>query len=132
MISGIGIDICSISRMEKAIESNHFINRIFHENEIKYVGNTSKRKAAASYAVAFAAREAFCKASGIPMYDIAFGHGVWVERSASGAPMLALSDKTQALMTNIHPCGYSCFVTLSHEGDSAVACVVIERRAELQ
>ncbi|MBQ7069196.1 MAG: 4'-phosphopantetheinyl transferase superfamily protein, partial [Synergistaceae bacterium] len=66
MILGIGVDLCSISRIEKAIESEHFVTRIFSPEEIEYSNKKGKRRCE-SFAASFAAREAFCKASGISL-----------------------------------------------------------------
>ena len=36
-IIGIGTDMCAVSRMEKAIKSQHFYERVFFENERAYL-----------------------------------------------------------------------------------------------
>lgn len=121
MIIGIGVDVCSISRIERAMRSEHFTRRIFTDDEIKYAAR--KARPAASFAVAFAAREAFCKASGIPMYEVVFGRGVSLLRNENGRPSLKISDDVKAKLPQdaVH------FLSVSHEGDIAVAYVVSER-----
>jgi holo-[acyl-carrier protein] synthase len=122
MIFGIGLDICSISRMERAIKCDRFVNRIFHKSEIEY--SRTKARAAASYAVAFAAREAFCKAVSISMYEVVFSHGIWIERDYNGKPTIILSEKTKKRLS---PQGELAFhISLSHEGDIAAAYVIAE------
>jgi holo-[acyl-carrier protein] synthase len=123
MILGIGIDICRISRMDNAIKSSHFVNRIFHKSEIEYAKTKSKQ--AASFAVAFAAREAFCKAASISMYEVAFCHGVWLERDENGKPYIALSEKIKNKLS--HEGELFIHISLSHEGDIAAAYVIIEK-----
>ena len=62
MIRGIGIDVCDISRMRKAVSREGFCKRVFSEEEITYA--ESNADPAAHYAAAFAAREALSKATG--------------------------------------------------------------------
>ena len=123
MILGIGLDICSISRMERAIKCDHFVNRIFHKSEIEHA--KKKANSAASYAVAFAAREAFCKAASISMYEVIFCHGVWIERDKDGKPVIMLSEKIQKKLS--HEGELSLHISLSHERDIAAAYVIIEK-----
>ena len=61
MIRGIGIDICDISRMRKAVSREGFCRRVFSEGERAYAeqsgpGGTLRR--------GLAAREALSKATG--------------------------------------------------------------------
>ena len=120
MIIGLGIDLCSISRMEKAIGSKHFRERIFHTSEIEY--SYSKASPAHHFAASFATREAFSKASSISMYFVAF-QGVWVERSITG-PILQMRNDIKARLSSEQNSRF--FLSLSHDGDYAVAVVVIE------
>ncbi|MCL2146579.1 MAG: holo-ACP synthase [Synergistaceae bacterium] len=123
MILGIGLDICSISRMKRAIKCDRFVNRIFHKAEIEYA--EAKAKAAASYAVAFAAREAFCKAASISMYEVVFSQDIWIERDENGKPVIMLSEKIKNKLSHR---GELCFhISLSHEGDIAQAFVIMEK-----
>lgn len=60
---GIGCDIIEIARLAKAIENEHFVERVYTEQEISYCHNRGKQ-AAASFAARFAAKEAVLKAFG--------------------------------------------------------------------
>jgi len=123
MITGLGIDLCKISRMMKAARSGHFVRRIFHPEEITYAdGKGSERARAASLAVAFAAREAFSKASGISMYKLAFSQSVYLSRQV-GKPYLTVSRDLDAGFADGKK---RAWVSLSHDGDYAAAVVVIE------
>lgn len=119
MIAGIGVDICSISRMKRAIESEHFLTRVFHPREREYA--FTKASPERHFASSFAAREAFSKAASLSMYSVAF-QGAWVERTDSG-PILRVCDVLSLLLPsaqrNIH-------LSLSHDGDFAVAMVILE------
>jgi hydroxyethylthiazole kinase-like uncharacterized protein yjeF len=120
VIVGLGIDLCSVARMKRAIQSDHFVERVFHPSEIKYA--FSKAAPAVHLAGSFAAREAFCKASSVTMYSAAFG-GVWVERTDS-APLLKINDKVSSIIPP-HKQGVP-HLSITHDGDYAVAVVVIE------
>lgn len=60
---GIGCDIIEIARLAKAIENEHFVDRIYTELEKEYCRSRGKQ-AAASFAARFAAKEAVLKAFG--------------------------------------------------------------------
>lgn len=125
MIVGLGIDLCSISRIERLLESVHFRERIFREEELRYA--FSKKRPARHLAASFAAREAFSKASSVSMYSVAF-QGVWIERTESG-PVLRLSERVQSLLDGEKRGRIS--LSISHDGDFAVAVVVIEALDEI-
>ena len=63
MIKGTGVDIIEISRIEKSLTNEKFIERIFTKKEQEYC-NSRKQMAVSSYAARFAAKEAFSKAMG--------------------------------------------------------------------
>ena len=123
MIVGLGVDLCSIPRMEKAVRSAYFVERVFRPAEIAYAGAKENARArAASFASAFAAREAFAKASGISMYKIALSSQFCLER-ADGVPRLAVSPHMDA---DVAEGRKRAWVSLSHDGDYAIAVVAIE------
>ena len=121
MIRGIGIDVCDISRMRKALSREGFCSRIFSPEEITYA--ETKADPAVHYAAAFAAREALSKATG---WGIA-GLGIKtcsIERTSTG-PMFVFDEKTtdrfsQEGIDNV-------FLSISHEAGIAVAVVVLEK-----
>ena len=120
VIAGLGIDLCSISRMRKAIQSEHFQKRVFHDSEIGYA--LSKADPAKHFAGSFAAREAFSKASSLSMYSLAF-QGAWVERTGTG-PVLKLSETVRSMLPGEK--SGRVLLSISHDGDYAVAVVIIE------
>ena len=124
MIVGLGVDLCNVERMRKSIRSDHFLKRVFHPEEIAYA--FSKADPARNLAGSFAAREAFSKASSVSMYSIAFC-GVWVERTENG-PVLKVGKPVQDLIPGGKK-GYP-FLSISHDGEYAVAVVVIEANHE--
>lgn len=123
-MKGLGIDLCEIGRIEKAIASNErFLQRWYTPEEQVYIhsrGNAGAQSAAAM----FAAKEAFLKAvgtgigGGIAMTEVAVAH------NESGAPQYCL---TGAALEKLHALGAtSAWLSLSHEAGIAAAVCVIE------
>ena len=63
MVIGIGTDIVEIARVEKAVQSSHFRDRVYTVREQEYCDSRG-RQAAASYAARFSGKEAVLKAFG--------------------------------------------------------------------
>ena len=122
-IIGIGTDICAVSRMEKAITKTHFYERVFFEEERMYLeGKENARPQSA--AAMFAAKEAVAKALGT-----GFIHGImpWtieVTHEENGAPGVRLHGAAKERMEALG--GERIHLSLSHEGDNAMAFVIIE------
>lgn len=120
MIMGIGTDLCRISRIKKAIQKGGFVEKIFSQEEIAYAA--AQGDPAKHFASAFAAKEALAKASGWGI----FGTGLrssWVIRTKTG-PVIAYDDR---LARKFKESGIErCWLSLSHEGDFALAFVVLE------
>ena len=121
MIRGIGIDVCDIARMRKAVSREGFCKRVFSCEEIAYA--EAKADPAVHYAAAFAAREALSKATG---WGIA-GLGIDtcpVQRTPSG-PRFVFDQKTLTKLSNE---GIdNVFLSISHESGIAVAVVILEK-----
>ncbi|HCA40220.1 MAG TPA: ACP synthase [Aminobacterium sp.] len=121
MIQGIGVDLCRISRIGELVKNRRFLQRVFHEEEQDYA--FKKPVPARHLAASFAAREAFVKASGLDFFQIVF-RGVWIRRFSTG-PSIVFSPQIEQWM-NKH-C-LLAHVSLSHDGDFALAFVVLEKR----
>jgi len=121
MIVGIGIDVCSITRMGTAIERHgeRFFARICGEEERADLG---VRDAATFLAGRFAAKEAFAKAlDGAPGVG---WHEVRVRRTSSGRPVLELTGRALAAA---HAAGAASWhISISHDAGVAAAVVVLE------
>jgi len=110
--------------MRNAVRSDHFVRRIFRPEEISYAdAKGNERARAASFASAFAAREAFSKASGVSMYKVALSRSFCLERTRARGPSLIVSRDLDA---DFEEGRKRAWVSLSHDGDYAVAVVVIE------
>lgn len=112
----IGIDTIRISRIKKAIENAAFKDRVFTAAEQSYCNG--KANSAQSYAGIFCAKEAAVKALGI-----GFGSGVMpsdieIIHGESGAPALNFYC---GAAKKFKP--YTASVSISHDGDYAIAIV---------
>jgi holo-[acyl-carrier protein] synthase len=115
-IVGLGVDICEIARMERALERHPTMRqRVFTPEEIAYCD--AKGRPAESYAGRFAAREATIKALG--GYRGRRWQDISVSRHASGAPSIALAGTAKHRADAI---GVSrVMITFTHERTNAVA-----------
>lgn len=121
MIVGLGIDVCSIERMRRALERHgeRFFARICSPAERR---DLTARDAATSLAGRFAVKEAFAKAlDGAPGVG---WHEVEVRRSESGRPVLTLSGNAVAA---VEAAGADAWhVSITHDAGVAAAVVILE------
>ena len=122
MIIGIGCDIIEINRVEKAVKSESFKQRVFTKAEIAYCESRGKQQFA-SFAARFAAKEAVLKAFGTGLRGGALTD-IEVLNDELGCPQMTLTAYHKELaeskgVQKIH-------VSLSHSKDSAMAYVVLE------
>jgi holo-[acyl-carrier protein] synthase len=122
MITGIGIDIVQVKRMERWINDRKLMERYFHKDELAVVFSPGKSPAQ-SLAVRFAAKEAFGKALGTGLANITL-KDIMVYNKDNGKPEIKLTGTAKnALETSgadrVH-------VSLTHERENAVAMVVLE------
>lgn len=122
MISGTGIDIVEIDRIQKSLEKgNGFKEKVFSAEEIAYC--QSKRKPSESFAGRFAAKEAFFKSLGTGWVgELAFNE-VSIIADSNGKPVLNLLGNTKRIVdlekARLH-------VSISHSTNYATAIVIIE------
>lgn len=128
MILGHGIDLVTISRIRGILEkgSDHFEKRVFSESERAYCRGF--KDPMPHFAARFAAKEAYGKAMGLGLGAVG-GSGnfadIEVINAANGKPELRLSGS--ALETFQSHGGGQITLSLSHEGDFAVASVIVSR-----
>jgi len=122
MIHGIGIDIVKIERMKNAVGrwDKKFLDRVFTENEILYA--YKKKNPYLALSVRFAAKEALIKAVGssipISLKEIE------ILNQEGGRPFVNVSGSLRTFFeTNAIKCAH---LSLSHEQEYGVACVVLE------
>lgn len=110
-----GIDLIEVERIKKAIEkSDRFLHKIYSDIEIAYCEEKGREKYK-SYAVRFAAKEAYVKALGTGFSSTVTPEAIEVRNNELGKPVMFLNNK-------IVP---NCDVTLSHSKSHAIAYVVI-------
>lgn len=99
----IGTDIVKISRIEKSIKNERFLESVYTQDEIAYC------KAPQSFAGLFAAKEAYLKA-------LATGincrlNTIEIDHMPNGKPFIK----------NVE----NCDLSISHDGDYAIASVIL-------
>lgn len=122
-IIGIGTDMCAVSRMEKAIQKQHFYERVFFEGERAYLERKESARGQSAAAM-FAAKEAVAKALGTGFIRGVMPWTIEVTHEESGAPGVKLHADAQKRLEEIG--GARVHLSLSHEGDTALAFAVIE------
>ncbi len=104
---GLGIDLCDVRRIERALENPRFLERYYTQEERAYLRQRGQA-AACSAAAMFAAKEAFLKALGLGIGSVALCD-IGVSHEPGGAP---------------------AYLSLTHEAGMAAAVCVIEGEAE--
>jgi holo-[acyl-carrier protein] synthase len=124
MITGSGIDLIEIARIQHAVDrfGSRFLDRVYLKAEQEYC--LRKRNSAESFAARFAAKEAAAKALGTGM-----SYGVnWLEievvREPSGRPTLRFHGRAAQRAERMGVVHAS--LSLTHTGVLAAASVVLE------
>ena len=121
-IVGLGVDICEIARMERAISRHPTLrDRVFTPEEIAYCD--SKARPAESFAGRFAAREATIKALG--GYRGRLWQDISVTRHPSGAPAIRLDGNAKRRADALGVT--DVLITFTHEKTSAMAFAIAIR-----
>ena len=122
MIYGIGTDIIEIQRIQKAIQKNSFLQKIFTQHEIQYFhqkGNHTE-----TLAGIFSAKEAVAKAigtgfRGFSPIDIEIYH------NEQNKPFIKISPKLQLILNQMGIQNEQFFVSISHCHQYATAFVLL-------
>jgi holo-[acyl-carrier protein] synthase len=123
MIYGVGIDLVRIERMKEVVErwGRRFLERVFTKCEISYC--YEKKNPYLSLSVRFAAKEALIKAIGsavpVSLTDIE------VVNVDTGKPFLKINGRLEDFFKEKSI--IKAHVSLSHEHEYGVACVVLEQ-----
>jgi holo-[acyl-carrier protein] synthase len=121
MIVGIGLDVCSIERMRRALERHgeRFFTRICSDDER---ADLVDRDLATALSGRFAAKEAFAKAlDGAPGVG---WHEIRVRRTSTGRPRLELLGRALALAERVGASRWH--VSITHDAGIASAVVILE------
>jgi holo-[acyl-carrier protein] synthase len=123
VIGGLGIDAVKISRMKKWIENEGLLRRYFAAEEVEAIKKRGSESMTFSLAVRFAAKEAFGKALGTGLANIAL-RDIMIVNEVDKKPEIEV--KGTALAAVKERGAKSLHVSLTHEGDIAIAVVIVE------
>ena len=120
MILGVGLDLCEIARMEKAIANEHFLERVFTEKERARIRAAKGVRAGEIAAGTFAAKEAVAKALGTG-FD-GFGPAdIEIAPDGHGRPVCTVYNNALTILG-----GGRLHVTITHESGMAAATAIWE------
>ena len=127
MIGGIGIDVCEVARVRRALSGDtgaRFRARVFTPDEQAYCERRVQARFE-SYAARFAAKEAAMKALGTGWGEGVGWRDVEVIAQDGGAPALRLHGEAARLARRKRLGRWH--VSLTHTRTTAIAWVVAER-----
>ncbi|MCL2575356.1 MAG: holo-ACP synthase [Defluviitaleaceae bacterium] len=116
-VLGIGTDIVTVLRVERAVANTHFLRKCFTDGEVEYCRGKGVA-AMRSFAGFFAAKEAVAKALGGGFVGF-LPRDIEILHNASGKPFVRLSSNVDA------PQDCVVHLSISHERDFAVAMAVV-------
>ena len=122
MITGIGIDIVEIKRMERWLENKKLLERYFHPDELT-TASARHNNEARTLAARFAAKEAFGKAIGTGLENIVL-KDIMVYNNEKGKPELKLFNTALEVFNKTG--ASKVHISLSHEKENAIAMIVLE------
>ena len=120
MIAGIGLDLCEIARMARALEKEHFLNRVFTGAERARILAAQGTRRGEIAAGMFAGKEAVAKALGTG-FDGFGPDAVEILPDSYGRPTCTLYRRALALAGSAR-----IWVSVTHESGMAAATAVIE------
>ena len=126
MITGIGIDVVHVRRMERWMNNRKLLERFFHPQELS-AALEKGASANLSLAARFAAKEAFGKALGTGLAGIVL-KDIMVKNKHNGQPEIFVSGTARKVLEQNGAC--NVHVSLTHERDNAIAMVVLEKERE--
>ncbi len=124
MIYGIGTDLVDIERVKKILSKNRdgFVKRVLSEHEQALFAN--KADSAAYCAKRFAAKEAFAKALGTGIGQVAGFQDLTVRNNENGKPYFIPSEKLRLYL--LEKGINQAHLSIADESQNAVAFVILE------
>lgn len=127
MINSVGVDLVQISEIQRLMNTfgDEFINHTFTEEEVRHSRKASNQ--AEFLATRFAAKEAAFKA--VAHFTKAKDFDLRIIETLDepdGYPVIQTNGKLRALLDEAGIA--TLHVSLTHEGDSAMAFVIAERK----
>ncbi|MDX2191459.1 MAG: holo-ACP synthase [Bacteroidota bacterium] len=124
MIIGIGTDLVEVNRIRLKFQSNADLKKhVFSAGEIKYC--EEKKNPYESFAVRFAAKEAFLKAVGKGMNLTLHLNQIEVVEDSQGCPSLKIAPGLAAIIPDFKL--FKIFLSMTHTTEYGQAVVVIDK-----
>jgi holo-[acyl-carrier protein] synthase len=124
-VAGIGTDLARVGRFQRFLSAERLpvLERLFTEGERAYA--LAKKNPAPHLAARFAAKEAFLKALGLGLREGISWQDLEVVNDHLGCPSLRISGRAAEIFQQ-RGLGI-CHLSYSHDGEYAVATVVLEK-----
>lgn len=123
MITGIGIDLMEVERIEKDIQSDVYLSKVFSAAEIKEC--KSVIRSAERFAGRFAAKEAFMKAIGKGIRQQVWFSQIEVLNNEDGQPYVQVNGEAQSWLGAMEI--KKVYVSITHTRQYAAAVVILEK-----
>ena len=116
----IGVDMCEIKRLGRIIEQHgdRFLSKVYTTQEIRYCRKMQDPKP--SFAVRFAAKEAFLKALGTGLRDGIRWREMEIINDELGKPGMHITGRAAELLD-----GRKVALSMSHTRENAIAFVLL-------
>jgi holo-[acyl-carrier protein] synthase len=116
----VGVDMCEIKRLGRIIDQHgdRFLNKVYTLHEILYCRKMCDPNP--SFAVRFAAKEAFLKALGTGLRDGIRWHEIEIINDELGKPAMHITGRAAELLD-----GRQVALSMSHTRDNAIAFVLL-------
>jgi holo-[acyl-carrier protein] synthase len=129
VIIGIGADLVCIGRFRPWLAEPGLVERYFSAGELSELSGAPESRRAEMLAGKFAAKEALAKALGTGFRGLAL-RDMEVLKGEGGAPWIRATGTLAAALERLGAPAVQ--VTVSHEGDYALAFVVVESGGSLR
>ena len=125
-ILGIGVDIIENSRIDKSLNNNLFIKRIFSNSEI-LIGKKIKDKSN-YYSKRFAAKEAFSKAIGTGFRNNLNFNDISIVNDKMGKPSFIITEKIKKIVKKeFKVSSFNFLLSISDEKKYSIAYVILQK-----
>ena len=125
-IIGIGVDIVENSRIEKSIQNNLFLNRIFSKDEI-LISKKNKNKNM-FFSKRFAAKEAFVKSLGTGFRKGINFKDISITNDKLGKPSFLITKKIKLFIKKKYKINnFNFFLSISDEKKYSIAFVILQK-----
>ena len=126
-ILGIGVDIVENLRIDKSLNKNSFIKRIFSNSEILIAKKIKDKKS--YYSKRFAAKEAFAKSIGTGFKNNLNFKDISIVNDKLGKPSFIISEKIKKIVKKkFKTSSFNFFLSISDEKNYSIAFVILQKK----